>query len=510
MGLAAPPYLGLPEKFKSWRPGQVRAITDLLSYPSRFAIQIVPTGVGKSIIYTAAAMKRLEKTVMLTSTKGLQDQLMRDFNVIGLVEVRGRNNYPCIRGDGPTCEDGLCRFGLECEFKGGGCPYYDALRTAKQARYVVTNYAMWLTAGEFLSEGVERLVMDEAHSAPDHLHDYLKVEVDLNLFNDVLERMADPGTTEDSWKGWIVKTSTAVKALLKQGLLNLDIDLKRLRQLVRIGRVLDNLYRILDSPLVIEQLKPGLYEINPLELVPYAEPYLFRGIPAVHMTSATVTAHTAKMLGATADPMEYPSAFPVANRPVIWIPTTRVDRKMDYGAELVWLARINQIIKGRLDRKGIVHAVSYSRSKRIIQANRYERYAISHNSANAALKVQIFKHRTPPAFLVSPCVTTGWDFPGQECEWQIIVKVPFPDSTRLISQKRQELDPLLPYHHAWQTIAQAAGRGVRSAEDRCETFILDDHFKWLWASYKHLAPKWFQASISRQYCVPPAAPKCEV
>jgi ATP-dependent DNA helicase DinG len=503
-----PSDLGLPAKFADWRPGQAQAVRDSIYCPTRFLIQNAPTGLGKTLMYIAAMLNQRQKTVILTSTKGLQDQLIRDFGEIGLVEVRGRKNYRCIRGDGPTCDDGLCHYGLECEFKGQGCPYYEALVVARQSRYVVTNYAMFLSMGEFLGEGVKTLVMDEAHAAPSHLDDHMAVEVELGFFGEVLgseaAQMPEPDD-ELCWEAWLRETSERVQLLIKEGLFNPDMNLRKLRQLAKCARVLENLRRIIKSPLVIEQTGKEKYEINPLTLIRYAETHLFRGIPTVRMTSATVTEHTARMLGIGQEYRtlkEYPSPFPVASRPIYWIPTARVDRFMDHGARLLWLARIDQIVRSRMAEKGIIHTVSYDRAKDIVRANGYEPWAILHNSFDAAAKVQAFKRRKPPAFLVSPSMTTGWDFPYDECRWQIIAKVPFPDSRSLIQKKRQEQDPRLPFHLAWQTLIQSAGRGDRAEDDWCETLITDDHFEWLWHRHGDLAPSWFKAAIRRSPVLP--------
>ena len=42
--------------------------------------------------------------------------------------------------------------------------------------------------------------------------------------------------------------------------------------------------------------------------------------------------------------------------------------------------------------------------------------------------------QTSGTVLVSPSVSTGYDFPGRECEWQFICKVPFPDGRAKIQQ----------------------------------------------------------------------------
>jgi Rad3-related DNA helicase len=169
---------------------------------------------------------------------------------------------------------------------------------------------------------------------------------------------------------------------------------------------------------------------------------------------------------------------------------------------MIWLARIDQIVKSRLASKGIIHTVSYDRARDIVRANGYGPWAIVHGSNDAAMKVKAFKHRQAPAFLVSPSMTTGWDFPHDECRWQVIAKVPFPDGRSLIHQERAKQDPKLPYYMAWQTLVQAAGRGVRAEDDYCETFVIDDHFDWLWHKYGDLAPAWFKAAIMKAPALP--------
>jgi ATP-dependent DNA helicase DinG len=503
-----PGDMGLPPKFAVWRPGQQEAMTDATKCLKRFCIQVVPTGVGKSLIYMSSALKRCKRTVILTSTKGLQDQLVRDFGAIGLVEIKGRKNYRCRRGDGPTADDGLCHLGVDCQYKAGGCPYFDALRIAKKSRYVVTNYAMWLSCGDFLKEDTEVLIMDEAHAAPDHLSDFMSAEIDLEWIGEVLGKEQP---VPDDWGDWVSSMYPVVGLLIEQGLKHPDMNLKRLRQLYKVKRTLDNLYRIRKSPLVVEKVKDK-YQIDPLTLIRYAEPYLFMGTPFVHLTSATVTRYTAKTLGISNGDYwigDYPSPFPVANRRVIYSPAVKVDRNITEGERLLWLARMDNIIKPRLNRKGIIHTVSYDRAWQIIRGSNYGKYGIVHDAYNTNMKVQAFKHRKAPAFLVSPSMSTGWDFPYSNCEWQIIAKVPFPDSRSLIMQERQKLDSELAYNIAWQTIIQAAGRGCRAEDDKCETFIIDKHFGWLHTNHGYLAPRWFLEAIQYHTVLPKPLPKLE-
>src|ERR1700733_4664490 len=90
-----PADLGLPEKFKGFRSGQNLALKRGMEPEKRFIAHSMPVGEGKSLYYITQALLSAERACVLTSSKGLQSQLLADFNGVGLVDMRGRNNYPC-------------------------------------------------------------------------------------------------------------------------------------------------------------------------------------------------------------------------------------------------------------------------------------------------------------------------------------------------------------------------------------------------------------------------------
>jgi Rad3-related DNA helicase len=99
---------------------------------------------------------------------------------------------------------------------------------------------------------------------------------------------------------------------------------------------------------------------------------------------------------------------------------------------------------------------------------------------------------------------TGWDFPADQCRYQIIAKVPFIDSRSLIIKARSKSDKTYLNYLTAQAIIQMVGRGMRSADDWCETYIIDDHIEWFWqaARKQGLWPKWFQTAYRREAGVP--------
>jgi len=86
---------------------------------------------------------------------------------------------------------------------------------------------------------------------------------------------------------------------------------------------------------------------------------------------------------------------------------------------------------------------------------------------------------------------------NSQCEFQIIVKIPFPDGRDPVTAARSLVDRKYPAHLAMQTLVQSVGRGMRAADDRCETFVTDAHASWFLSKHSDLAPKWFRKAVKR-------------
>jgi Rad3-related DNA helicase len=59
------------------------------------------------------------------------------------------------------------------------------------------------------------------------------------------------------------------------------------------------------------------------------------------------------------------------------------------------------------------------------------------------------------------------------------------------------VDKRYPAYLAMQELIQSCGRGMRSADDQCETFITDAHANWFLSKNADLAPQWFKRAIRR-------------
>jgi Rad3-related DNA helicase len=219
---------------------------------------------------------------------------------------------------------------------------------------------------------------------------------------------------------------------------------------------------------------------------------------------------TAALLGIGTDDMkwkEYPTDFPSERRPVIHVPTARINHRASDSILRIWLSRIDQIIDRRLDRKGIIHTVSYARQKMIVDNSRHRDIMLLNDSKNTRDVVDLFKRSDPPCVLVSPSLGTGWDFPYEECEYIVVGKIPFPDTRSRIIKARQERDKDYVNYLAAQDLVQSAGRGMRAQDDRCEVIVIDDNIKWFLKRNKSHLPRSFLRSVKWAQTVPEAAPK---
>jgi Rad3-related DNA helicase len=239
----------------------------------------------------------------------------------------------------------------------------------------------------------------------------------------------------------------------------------------------------------------------------YAEELLFLNIPRVVIVSATLGSKSLDLMGIKKTDYEffdYSSVFPPERSPVYSIPTVGLNHKSSQEDILEAFQRCDDIIADRLDRKGIIHTVSYKRALEYLEASSFTHVMLTHdNGPGSAMEAaRRFKEATAPAVLVTPSMTTGYDFPYSQCEYQIIMKAPFADLTDPVIHARKEKDQSYYEYAMAQTLIQSCGRGMRAPDDRCETFIVDDGVDKVVKRKPGNFPAWFRELYRKQELVP--------
>lgn len=532
-----PVDLGLPERFAEFRPCQREAVEFILDSPKRFVGAALPTGSGKSLIAVAAHRAERARTVILTSTRGLQDQYASVFADCGMVDIRGKSNYKCDQRPWLTCRFG----GLEgCKLTdGGGCNYECHRAQARNADLVVTNYAYWLRVNEFfpglsrvdpeepdsITNPVDLLICDEAHNAAEELSNYLKVELRESwLHTGKLRRLGIDLDNEDivQWSQFAWRHLDKVAERFRDALRELKLNsTKHNRELVweleSLLEALTKISRMSGSDAWVCEVRPGtrygrVWEFNCAWPASWSH-LLFQSVPKVVLMSATLRPNAFSMLGVSKsdfDFHEWPRVFPANHTPIYHIPTVKMNHRITEEGLSIWVKRIDEIIDSRQDRKGIIHTVSFNRQRYLLDQSRFSRFMVANDndpeSPTSAEVVDSFKALQPPAILVSPSFSTGWDFPRRNCEFQIIAKIPYPDTRAKVIQARLARLPSYADALAMTELVQSAGRATRDEADRCEIFIIDDGILWFMVRNKYMKPMWFQIQYMQQ--IPPPGPRC--
>jgi ATP-dependent DNA helicase DinG len=527
--LPPPIDFGAPAKFTEWRPEQEDALLLITGTDKRFVGLNMPTGSGKSLVSHMLG-KLYGRILVLTSQKTLQDQMERDQLID--TDIRGQQNYEClaVRRYGPLAEYGHrngakvmvdkapCHVGVHCWMKFGGCKYFDKVRLAKETPGVVsTNYSYWLALGKALRDGrvedqlgqFDAIVCDEAHSAINEVCSALRIELPIAELSSMLGLRPLPlDATLDRWRlwgeaalfGWSGEMDR-LNASLKNQYIDLEV-VGEYKKMQRIGSGLEQVATLSGDWVVGQSWKGDKITFDPVWPTSYTEQLLFRNTEKVVFMSATIAPKTLNILGVSdseREYVEYPSSFPLESRPTYiysWGDVPKVDFKMSEESEYVWLNLIDDFIGERiaLNRKGIIHGVSYARMERILLKSKYKELFITNkDSTQTQAAIESYK-KSKLSILLSPSVTQGEDFPDDECRWIVIPKLPFADSRDPVLQRREQSDPGYGGLMMIITLAQSVGRGPRSKTDWSEAAIIDGHARWALDKYHRHAPKYFRDS----------------
>ena len=486
--LPLPSQLLGKSQFNEWHSGQedaIEAVYDWYRGPKRFMGLSAPTGSGKSLIAMASGRLSGGRVRVLTHTKGLQDQLISDFEPVGLVDIRGQNNYLCLHPEVQTTtyvDNAICHTGAFCPLQHGGCTYYDQLRRAQQSSLVVTNYPAWLNfefhSGDRNKLEADLLICDEGSTAFSAMESFLQFHLSNTLLHELDIELPDAHSWEwEDWQRWFSHTSASQR------------DAKTWAEWAR------------KRQLIIGSTRPWAVEYDgrtatftPVWMSQYKD-YLFGKTNKILLMSADLTPNDLYLLGITEDEMEWydmPSTFPAENTPIYHLKTNRVHYKMDNDDKQYWASRIDQVIGNRPGRKGLILPVSYANQQYLGFHTKYRDRVVIHDRQNARQTISNFKGSTQPQVLISPSITTGYDFPGSQARFLIVAKVPWPMTQSAVFKSRQAEDKTYQHHVIAKTLVQSCGRGTRYPEDWCEIFVTDDTIGWWWKQHSHLTPAWFQ------------------
>lgn len=211
--------------------------------------------------------------------------------------------------------------------------------------------------------------------------------------------------------------------------------------------------------------------------------YLFRHSKSRILLSATVGQKEAfiENLGWSTSHTLFkriPSTFDFSRSPIFYIPDFKASYK-EKEHNFPKLLKIVEDICGAFKwKRGFIQTGSYDNAKEIFKhmiPEIQDRMLIYNDSKEKNINIEDFKSKKN-AILVGPTLIEGINMPDDLCRFIIIFKVPYPSLSSNYVKEKIKLYPRWYNSTTSNQIIQGIGRGVRSKNDYCTTFIIDGCF----------------------------------
>lgn len=512
----------LPTPRKS-QEAVIREVQKAFSEQYKYVILEAPVGSGKSAI--AITLSRWFGTShILTPRKSLQDQYYADFKK-HIVLMKGRSSYICTKdsdegvhkevikwvetGRSPLpnkrqgevdCFNSPCRNKTHVQQKctvlrDRVCPYKRAIEIAEDNNIIVHNFHSFLYQYNFAMRFDEReiLIVDEAHEMEGILRDFATLEfVVPKLIPDTLT----PDMEKQDLGYWLSYFETPeLQPRSTKRKEEYDTALEVMRKSAEFG----NSYIVKTGVSAGQQITT--FKFIPMQVGKEANNLVFSSSNRVLLMSGTIYNKDVYCRSLGIKPEEayfirIPSTFPMESRPIICKPEYMVNT-----SHLTWednREELTEILKGILgkfkDVKGLIHAPSYKACAEIKDWLKDDRIK-THTAENFTAKLEEFYKRDDVSVFLSPTCYQGVDFKQDRARFQIILRVPYSNTSDEFMAYKVKNDFPWYNHQALVTFGQQTGRINRSEDDFGVTILVDDRFTKFLRRNNSVLPAWLKESI---------------
>ena len=494
----------------------LKEIGEYLDSGYKKIILSAPTGIGKSLVAVTLA-RALDTSFIVTNSKHLQDQYVHD--IPHLVSVKGKSNYACLKtmkrqgmeGDrvgavrmGMTCEKGECvetvqkdgkKTQQNCKYKptikeyaekkfpGIACPYYEQKYSGLIEPHSIWNYSSYLQImkynkknyGHYLNKQVA--IFDEAHKFEDQIVDF----VGLDLYDGALrECQIKPDEYKLDDIGEIISLLDSMCGHYAAELRRME-EADSMQEVEKRTQAQSRYTSLANSKADIEESRgnfvvnrpeideDGVFKkvsIKPVAISKYVESFIRS--PYQFFMSATISKKSfCANIGLNPEEVaivDVPrSPFKPENRKVEFCNTRWLSYKSGLEDELAVIKEIDRIMSENSEHKGLILTSSKNRCYQILNNLSEENSAriIICHSKNPGGKTQddmIKKHaESSNTVLLSSSLWEGVDLKDDLSRFQIIAKVPYPNSTENWVKKKMNLFPFWYRSVAMTSFAMACG-----------------------------------------------------
>jgi len=207
--------------------------------------------------------------------------------------------------------------------------------------------------------------------------------------------------------------------------------------------------------------------------------------------------------------VEVPMTFPIDNMPIHVAPVASMRggiAKAKENGEADKLAHaIVRVCELHPDVRILVHTVSYDLARYIIMRVRQHinRPWFTYNNASEREGALAAYRATDRSVIFAPSFDRGVDLKGDDCRVVIVAKMPKPYmGDERVKRRLYQSDGDEWYAvQTIRTLVQMTGRGMRSADDHCTSYILDADFLEYQRRYHALLPRWWRACLNNRFKV---------
>jgi Rad3-related DNA helicase len=191
------------------------------------------------------------------------------------------------------------------------------------------------------------------------------------------------------------------------------------------------------------------------------------------------------------------SSFPKALRPIYMKPEYMVDtsHKLWDNNFAKMIANIRKVMETFHDVKGLIHAPSYHAGAVIANALRDTKRIVIHDKDNFQSTLQDFYASKGNEVFLSPVCQQGVDFKGDRARFQIILRVPYPNTSDAFMAKMVKTQFAYYNYQALIVFGQQIGRVNRSETDFGVTILMDERFEKFIGKNRNTLPRWLTEAI---------------
>lgn len=426
----------------------------------------------------------------LTITKSLQDQYQTTFDDTGM--LKGKSNYQCDVDDTLSVDVAPCIYVTnqknEC-WKANRCPYYNSRNDMLTSKFSTLNYSMFFSLPNHLKKR-QVMVCDEGSELEEQLVSQFTCEVDIPFLMKT-QTLVTPFPNDDknrpkvlSWVNSLiekVETSCAdYKEWFSSNTAKKDIITfnKKKQEYTRLTNLFNSLGLLsesfYDSDYIIERVEYGIRFI-PLK-VDVLSKHLFKHAEKVVIMSATIIDPDAYCKSLGIEDYEYlhiGTDFEPEKSPISIMAKQKLNFQNLKSMLPTLMTQIKGILEHHGDEKGIIHTHTQYLTDYIRDNIKSDRLLCREAGVNNEQLLEMHEESDMPTVLVSPSMTYGVDLKGDLARFQIVLKAPWLPTKDVRVEKLMKLDKDWYGNQMLKTLVQACGRGVRSEDDFCETYILD-------------------------------------